>query len=171
MAIINTIIIIMKTKDWYVLYTASRSEKQVEERLKRLGIETFLPLHLSPRKWSDRIKLVEIPLFSSYIFVKTNDLILLSLLQIPGVSRIVYYDGSPATVREKEIEAIRSFLEQIKAHELTYSVSEEVLIACGPLKDISGKIKRIGKTQLLLHLEQLGITVSVALNQIIKKPS
>ncbi len=158
-----------KVENWYVLYTTSRSEKQVEQRLKQMGIETFLPLHLSPRRWSDRVKLIEVPLFSSYVFVRTHDIVLRSLLHIQGISKIVYYDGLPAIVKEKEIEAIRSFLEQAKAHELMYSVSDKVLIACGPLKDISGKIKRIGRTHLLLYLEQLGLIVSVAMDQVIKR--
>jgi len=59
--------------NWYLLYTASRAEKQVEQRIKLEGVEVFLPMHLTPRKWSDRVKMVEVPLFSSYIFVRTID--------------------------------------------------------------------------------------------------
>lgn len=154
---------------WYVLYTAARAEKQVEQRLKKNGIEVWLPLHLAPRRWSDRIKYVEMPLFSSYVFVKTTDHVLRTLVTAPGVSRIVFYNGSPAVIKEQEITAIKSFLEQAKSRELSFAIDDDVLIACGPLKDISGKIKKIGKTKILLHLEQLATTVSVSLDQVLKK--
>lgn len=156
-------------RNWYVLYTTPRAEKQVEQRLIDAGIETFLPIHISHRKWSDRIKLVEVPLFSSYIFVRTTDSVLRTLLRINGVVRIVFYCGAPAIVRAAELNAIRSFLEKAKEKELIYEIGEELLIACGPMKDISGKVKKINKTHLILHLEQLGCTVSIALNQVVKK--
>lgn len=152
-----------------MLYTSARAEKQVEGRLKTIDkVEVLLPLHLSPRKWSDRIKYVEVPLFPSYIFVKTTDHILRSLTKIQGVSRIIFHEGKPAVIREKEIKSILSFLENAQNKEISYSIDEEILIACGPLKEISGKIKRIGKKNLVLHVEQLGLTVSIALDQVKK---
>ena len=156
------------TMNWYALYTAPRAEKQVERRLILTEIETFLPLHLAQRQWSDRIKLVEVPLYPSYIFVHTNDHKVRECLGVPGVVRVVYYNGAPAIISEREIAAIQSFLEQARTKELSYSVNEEVLIACGSLKGISGKVKRIGKKWLLLHLEQIGFTVSVAIDQVKK---
>ena len=49
--------------EWYVLYTTARAEKHVELKLQAEGVETYLPLHKCPRKWSDRVKMVEMPLF------------------------------------------------------------------------------------------------------------
>lgn len=155
--------------NWYVLYTAARAEKQVEQHLKADGIEVYLPLHLSPRKWSDRVKLVEMPLFSSYIFVRTTDEILRTLVRTIGISRIVYYNGSPAIVRTNEIESIKLFVETARGKECTFGIDDDVLIACGSLKDISGKVKKIGNDHVILHIEQMGISVSIRLNQIIKK--
>jgi transcription antitermination factor NusG len=155
-------------KRWYVLYTAPRAEKKAEQRLKQNDLQTFLPLHLSPRRWSDRIKMVEVPFLPSYLFVRTTEHDLRSLVSIQGVSRIVFYNGKPAVIRDKEIKAIELFLEQARTREISYSLEEEVLIACGPLKDISGKIKRVKKKFLVLYLEQLGVTVSVGIDKIIK---
>ncbi len=156
-------------RKWYVLYTTPRAEKQVEQRLLDAGIETFLPIHITPRKWSDRVKMIEVPLFSSYIFVRTTDSVLRNLLRINGVVRIVFHSGAPAVIRDREITAIKSFLDKAKEKELIHEIGEELLIACGPMKDVSGKVKKINKTHLLLHLEQLGCTVSVAINQVVKK--
>ena len=57
---------------WYVLYTAPRAEKQVRDRINALGVECWLPLHRAPRVWSDRVKIVELPLFNSYLFTMEN---------------------------------------------------------------------------------------------------
>lgn len=154
---------------WYALYTSARAEKQVEQKIKSEGVETYLPMHMRPRKWSDRIKMVEMPLFSSYIFVRTTDEKLRTLLRITGVSRIVYYNGSPAIVRASEIEAIRKFVEQAAGRECEFGISDEVIVACGPLKDISGKIKKAGKKYLILHIEQMGLTVCIKQDQVIRK--
>jgi transcription antitermination factor NusG len=157
--------------EWYVLYTTARAEKQVELKLQAEGVETYLPLHKCPRKWSDRVKMVEMPLFSSYIFVHTTDEKLRTLIRVSGVARIVYYNGKPAVMRPKEIEAIREFVQKAAERECEFGLSEEVLVACGPLKDISGKIKKIGRKYLILHIEQMGITVCVKQNQVIRKES
>ncbi len=157
--------------EWYVLYTTARAEKHVELKLQAEGVETYLPLHKCPRKWSDRVKMVEMPLFSSYIFVYTTDEKLRTLIRVNGVARIVYYNGKPAVMRPKEIEAIREFVQKAAERECEFGLSEEVMVACGPLKDISGKIKKIGRKYLILHIEQMGITVCVKQNQVIRKES
>ena len=84
---------------WYVLYTAPRAEKQVRDRIDALGIECWLPLHRAPRVWSDRVKIVELPLFNSYLFVRCTDPELRNLTRVYGVARIVYYNGKPAARR------------------------------------------------------------------------
>ena len=153
-----------KNQNWYVLYTSPRAEKQVQNRIAALGIECWLPLHRSPRVWSDRVKIVEGPLFNSYVFVYCSDSVLRDLIYVYGVVRIVYYNGKPAIVRPKEIDAIKEFLEQASDH--TLCPGEEVEILCGAMKHISGKIKRIKKTHLLLYIEQLGATVCVKLDDV-----
>ena len=147
--------------NWYVLYTAPRAEKQVKERIDRLEVECWLPLHRTPRVWSDRVKIVEIPLFSSYIFVRCTDTVLHDLLKVYGVIRIVFYNQKPAVVRQVEVDAIREFLEQAAEHELC--PGEEVEILIGAMKHVSGKVKKVKKNHLMLYIEQLGATVCVKL--------
>lgn len=121
-------------------------------------------MHRTPRVWSDRVKMVDIPLFSSYIFVRCSDPVLRTLIQVYGVSRIVYYNGKPALVRQQEIDAIKAFLEQASEHALV--PGDEVEILCGAMKHVSGKVKKIKKNHLLLYLEQLGATVCVKLDDV-----
>ena len=156
----------MKVADktnWYVLYTSPRAEKQVKGRIDALGVECWLPLHRAPRVWSDRVKIVEVPLFNSYLFVRCTDPELRNLIRVYGVARIVYYNGKPAIVRQREIDAIKEFLEQASNH--TLCPGEEVEILCGAMKHVSGKVKK-EKNHLLLYLEQLGATVCVKMDDV-----
>lgn len=156
--------IITQDTNWYVLYTAPRAEKQVKERINMLGVECWLPLHCTPRVWSDRVKIVEIPLFSSYVFVRCTDAVLRDLLKVYGVIRIVFYNQKPAIVRQVEVDAIKEFLKQAAEHELC--AGEEVEILTGAMRHVSGKIKKIKKNHLMLYLEQLGATVCVKLTDV-----
>ena len=157
----------MLKTNWYALYTKPRAEKKVDERLQAMGITSYLPLHRMPCIWSDRVKLVDKPLFHSYIFVQCSEPELFSCLHIYGVMRIVFYSGRPAVIRRKEIDAIRSFLEQAANRELC--VGEEVEILSGALKRVSGKIQKIKKKYLLLSIEQIGATVCVDLSNVAHK--
>jgi transcription antitermination factor NusG len=149
---------------WFVLYTSPRAEKQVVERIKHLEVEAWLPLHRCPRAWSDRVKMVDVPLFHSYVFVKCAESHLYALLKVYGVARIVYYDGKPAVIRQHEIDAIQEFLVQSANHPLLVGDEAEILV--GAMKNFSGEVKKIKKTYIVLYLEQLGATVSVNLEHV-----
>ena len=94
---------------WYVLYTAPRAEKQVRDRIDALGVECWLPLHRAPRVWSDRVKIVELPLFNSYLFVRCTDPELRNLTRVYGVARIVYYNGKPPLSARRRSMPFRIF--------------------------------------------------------------
>jgi len=152
---------------WYVLYTAARAEKQVVARLEREGVETYLPLHKSKRKWSDRVKVVEMPLFSSYVFVHCPEHKLYSLNLIAGVSRTVYYLGRPAKVRQEEIDSIREFLRIAENCELI-SQGDKVEILCGSFEKRQGKVLWNDGKVASLFLEELGAKICVELSKVAK---
>ncbi len=158
----------MNKQKWYVLYTSPRAEKKVDERLKDAGYESYLPLHYAPRRWSDRVKMVEVPLFSSYIFIYTYEYNLRSLLEIQGLYRVVYHNGAPAVIRKSVIDNIKKFLELAREKEVTYGLGDEVLIACGPLKDVEGKIVRMRKGEYCLFIPELGHTVRISPDKVLK---
>ncbi|GAB1416559.1 hypothetical protein MASR2M117_19650 [Paludibacter sp.] len=155
-------------KKWYVLYTSPRAEKQVLQRLLDENIESFLPLHLSPRRWSDRIKLVETPLFSSYIFVYTIHHRLFDLVRLPGISRVIYFEGKPAVIREREIKAIRQFLEIANGKAYKIELDDEVRVSVGALKNTVGKVIKIKKKYAVLLLNELGLQAQVRLDELVK---
>ena len=92
---------------WYVLQTLPRCEKKVLSLLRQKGYECFSPTYQEKRRWSDRVVIKELPLFSSYVFCRFNSSVLGRALVTPGVMRIVAFGGRPAEVPEEEIEALQ----------------------------------------------------------------
>ena len=152
--------------NWFVLYTAPRMEKKLAERLTDMGITCFLPLHKAPRKWSDRVKMVEVPLFPSYLFVQAHPGALYDILKIPGAIRFVWFEGKPAIMQKGEIEAIRKFLVYAEGKECRYEIDEELKISFGPLTDKVGKLKKIHGKYLVLMLEKTGLQVMVEIDKV-----
>ncbi|ERM82044.1 antitermination factor NusG [Rhodonellum psychrophilum GCM71 = DSM 17998] len=132
----------MGDQQWFVMYTTSRTEKKVEQRLREKGIEVFLPIVEELRQWSDRKKKVQKALFSGYIFVKTTKANLWESLQVPGAVKFVNFSGDHATVRDREIEAIRRIVETGVAVETDndeIQKGEQVKILGGPLQGMEGE--------------------------------
>ncbi|MFA6770674.1 MAG: UpxY family transcription antiterminator, partial [Bacteroidales bacterium] len=150
---------------WYALYTSARAEKKVEERLKMMDVETFLPLHKVKRKWSDRIKIVEAPLFTSYIFVNCSEHQVRELPLVYGIAQVVYYLNKPAVIRDKEIEAIKEFLVIAEGKKIITS-GDEVEILSGPFKSKTGKVLHITSNKAKLVLKEIGLNVSVSLEEV-----
>src|SRR5436305_5342815 len=97
---------------WYAKYTHPRWKKKVNGVLLQKGIESYCPLNKVRRKWSDRIKTIEEPLFKSYVFVKVEEEERASIRMTSGVVNFVYWNGKPAIIKEKEIQTIRRFLDE-----------------------------------------------------------
>jgi transcription antitermination factor NusG len=144
---------------WNVLYTTPRAEKKVYDRLIEMGVETYLPLYKTIRQWSDRKKKVEVPLFNSYIFVRSPEKQRFEILSVYGVVRYLYYLGKPAIIRQKEIDGIRRFLNQSEGYKISVEVGDKVQIASGVMEGVFGEVVRIGKDKLVLQIEQLGMNL------------
>src|SRR5690606_23980464 len=92
---------------WRVFYTRSRAEKRCAERLEDDGVEVPLPLRRVTRRWSDREKVVEEPLFRGYVFARVDEAERLRALQTDGVVRCLHVGGRPAEMRPEEVERLR----------------------------------------------------------------
>ena len=149
----------INNEPWNVLYTTPRAEKKVYDRLMELGIETYLPLYKTIRQWSDRKKKVEVPLFNSYIFVRSPEKQRFEILSVYGVVRYLYYLGKPAIIRQKEIDGIRRFLNQTEGYKITVEVGDKVEISSGVMEGVFGEVIRVGKDKLVLQIEQLGMNL------------
>jgi len=133
----------MEELKWYVMYTASRSEKKVAERLTENGVEVYLPMVEELRQWSDRKKKVQKALFNGYLFVKTRRNQLWECLQVPGAVKFVHFSGTHATVRDEVLDMIRRIVETGVAIETDGSdiaPGEKVNVIGGPLQNMTGEV-------------------------------
>src|SRR5580692_3013009 len=92
---------------WYAIYTRHRHEKTVAQILTSKGLEIFLPLYAAAHRWKDRTKLVSLPLFPCYVFLKGGLNRRLDIVTTPGFFALVSNGDQPAAIPSHEIETIR----------------------------------------------------------------
>tara|TARA_B100001093_G_scaffold460542_1_gene474425 strand:+ start:4652 stop:5152 length:501 start_codon:yes stop_codon:yes gene_type:complete len=154
---------------WNVLYTKSKAEKKVFERLSDLGIDVYCPCQRILKKWSDRKKWVDEPVFKSYIFVKSPDSESqkLQILNTPGVVRFLYWLGQPAQVRQVEIDEIRSFLgEHQSVESVSFDVGLKLNVKQGVLKGSEGVVVYQTKNEVVLRVDRLGMSLVARLPKV-----
>lgn len=147
------------SRKWLAVYSRPRWEKKVTQLLKEKGFECYCPLNKVRRKWSDRVKLVEEPLFKSYVFVKVTDEDRTAVRMTRGVVNFVYWDGKPAVIREKEINAIKRFLdehENVEVHPANLETRQRVKITSGPLMDQEGEVLELQHKTAKVAIDSLG---------------
>lgn len=147
------------TRKWLAVYTRPRWEKKVNQLLAEKGLESYCPLNKVRRKWSDRIKIVEEPLFKSYVFVKVCDEEWAAVRMTTGAINFVYWNGKPAVVKEREINAIRRFLneyDEVEARPADIQVNERVRITNGTLMDHEGKVLDVRHKTAKVAIDSLG---------------
>jgi transcription antitermination factor NusG len=129
---------------WYAAYTCANHEKRVAEQLDQRSIELFLPRYETVRCWKDRRVRLQLPLFPGYVFVRIALRDRLPVLQIPGVVRLVGFNGLPTAIPEGEVEALREALaRQLRAEPHPYlTVGRRVRISSGPLAGLEGILER-----------------------------
>lgn len=123
------------------------------------GIESYCPLNKVRRKWSDRIKLIEEPLFKSYVFVKINEEEKTEVRMTNGVVNFVYWNGKPALIKDKEILVIKRFLddyEDVEVRKIDFEPDERVLITAGPMMEKEGKIIEVKNKVAKVCIDSLG---------------
>jgi transcription antitermination factor NusG len=153
---------------WYVVYTKPRWEKKAYHLLIAAGIEAYCPLNKKKKKWSDRIKWVEEPLFKSYIFVKVADDQRSEVRMVDGVVNYVYWLGKPAIVKEKEIETIRKFLndyEEVQALPIDLSADTPVTIRQGIFMDREAKVLKVINNKVRVIIESIGYSLVATVNR------
>lgn len=147
------------SRKWLAIYTRPRWEKKVDQLLKEKGLESYCPLNKVRRKWSDRIKVVEEPLFKSYVFVRVNDADRTNVRMTTGAINFVYWNGKPAVIREREINAIKRFLneyENVEARPMDIKVSQRVRVTNGTLMDLEGKVLAVRHKTVKVAIDSLG---------------
>ena len=147
---------------WNVIYTKSRSEKKVEERLKNIGIEAYCPVRTEVKFWSDRKKSILVPVLPSMVLVKIEKNKRNQVFDIPGVVRYMFWLKKHAVVRDSEVDSLKLLLKSnniIEQNVASYNVGDEIKISS--FEDQLGIIKKISKNQIWVVLKQLGYVIKL----------
>jgi len=153
---------------WFVLQVMPRHEKSVDKILEYRGCTHFLPTYRVRRRWSDRVRFVEQPLFPGYVFCRSQGNLMEVIRSAPGIICIVAFGGRPHPVPDKEIEA----LQKIVRGEREYCASpylnmgRKVQVISGPLTGVSGTIMQFkNRDRLVISLDVIMKSVSVEIDQ------
>jgi transcription antitermination factor NusG len=150
---------------WHALYIRPRWEKRVDIDLREQGYEVYLPMTRVKRKWSDRMKWVDLPLFSGYVFVRVSRREYDQVLKHPAVLRYIAFGGKASVVPGSQIEAIRRALGQGIDFEVTSKIfkpGQVVDVTAGPMTGCSGEIIRYaGSKSLLVRVGETGLNLLV----------
>ncbi|MCU1241312.1 MAG: transcriptional activator RfaH [Candidatus Acidoferrum typicum] len=152
---------------WFALQVRMRHETGVADHLQGKGYEWFLPLYKAQRRWSDRVKEVQAPLFPGYLFCRFNPHDRLPILKTPGVTQIVGYNHVPVPVDEQEIQAIRTLVASgVSNFPCPYlEVGSKVRIEAGALRGLEGILMDLkGKRRLVLSITLLQRSVAVEID-------
>ena len=122
------------------------------------GYEAYCPMNRTRKKWSDRMKWVEEPLFKSYIFVRLAEEELTKARMFNGVVNFVYWLGKPAVIKDKEIEIIRKFLNEYKEVQvirLDLKKDEQIIIQRGAFMNKAARVVKVFNNKVQVIIESL----------------
>jgi len=160
---------IPKQTAWYALYTRHQHEKSVAGSLSSRGFEVFLPLYQQVRKWSDRRKRLQLPLFPCYVFVRSNLARKADILVTYGVHGFVGFHNAPVPIPQTEMEDLRRVIElaEIEPHPfLRYG--DWVRVKSGPFEGVEGfLVRRKNQTRLVLSVEVLQKSASMEIDAVL----
>ncbi len=155
--------------NWYAIYTKSRSEKLVFDRLLEQNIEAFLPLQKKLRQWSDRKKWVEVPYINSYVFVKVSEKEYYDVLNTQGAVRYITFEGKAASIPEWQIEAMKKVISSDQAFYFSnqyFRKGDKINIDVGTLAGYTGEVvhNSEGKKKVLIRIDQIGYSLVVEMD-------
>ena len=149
--------------DWFALRVAPHHERRAGAALERQGVESYVPLYTERRRWSDRYKQVELPLFPGYLFSRLPAPSLDAVLALPGILHVLPSNLDPLPVDAAEVDLVR----RLCAAGRSISPSEwrpgdRVTVRTGPLAGASGTVAREkDQTHLIVSFPLFGRTVAV----------
>ena len=142
---------------WYLIYTKPHQERKVANQLSEMNIQSYLPLKLERRKWSDRIKIIHSPIFPSYVFVQLKSVQeFFDGLSAEGSCCYVKFGNEAARMREDEIEAIRMIEtngENIEIADNSFQIGQHLVIQHGPLNGFPCEVIQYkGRKRILVRV-------------------
>jgi len=152
------------TQPWYAIYTRHQHEKVISQILRAKGLDVFLPLYNSTRRWKDRIVHLSLPLFPCYLFLRGMEQRRLDVVTTPGIVSVLSVNGEPAVIPESEIEAVRKAIEwgnRVEPHPFL-RCGDRVRVIAGPLEGLEGiLVRKKNLFRLVLSVELLERSAAV----------
>jgi len=153
----------LNSASWYAIYTKPRHEKFIEKKLIEKGIEAYTPKIKINRKWSDRIKIIEEPVFKNYCFAKFYLRDKLKILSCDGVIDLVHFNSYYIPIEESIINSFKILFENnIKLDPCPYlKEGDKVVVKRGPLKGLEGYIieKRNRNSTIVISVDAICASV------------
>ncbi len=155
----------MSDYHWFAAYTLPRYEKKAKVQLDKQGIVNWLPLQRIRRRWSDRWKWVEEPVFRSYLFVYISEREYFQTLNSYGIIRFVAFNGQPVRVPENQMDFLRRMLDtgyELETGDMNLEPGDKVEVLTGPLAGRQGVlVSRAGDKKFRVDLDFLGQSVYI----------
>jgi transcription antitermination factor NusG len=150
---------------WFGIHVKSRCEYRAYDDLNRRGFETFLPLRMEKRRWSDRIATVQTPLFPGYLFCKFSPLDRFRVLNATGVAQIIGSGKAPVPISESEIQSVQTLItSKMFLSPWPYlQVGQLIHIDDGPLAGVEGVVVHAedGKSRIIVSVTMFLRSVAV----------
>ena len=156
------------TAEWFALTVRHQHEKQIAQALRQKGLKELLPLYRCRRRWSDRTKELELPLFPSYVFCCFPFEERLAVLTTPGVYSIVGFGGRPTPVSSQEIVNIQAILASgLQAEPWPHLKAGDIVsIDDGPLRGVQGVlVQSKDGCRVVVSVELLQRSIAVQLDR------
>jgi transcription antitermination factor NusG len=149
---------------WFAVYTRYKREKVVAAWLEEQGIEQYLPLQRLKRYYTSKVKQVELPLISCYIFVKITKQQYVPVLETPEVVRFVHFRRNLIAIPNAEIEIMRRIVGdssiEVVAEPSSFHPGSEVEIIGGQLTGLKGiLLEQRSDKNFVIELESLGYSL------------
>jgi transcription antitermination factor NusG len=157
-----------RPENWYAIYTCPRHEKFVAEQIEQRSFPCFLPMYRSVRRWKDRRKELELALFPGYVFVRMALASKLLVLQLPGVVRLVSFNGQPAALPIAEMEALQArWSSELKVEpHPNLCTGRRVRVHSGPMQGLEGIIvRRKDRCRVIFSIDLIMRSVAVEVDE------
>lgn len=159
--------------EWFALLVKPQHERAVTEQLRTRSVEAYVPLYRSRRHWSDRVKEIEFPLFSRYVFCRFNFEERAKILNLPSVVSLVGFGRTPCPVSQEEIDRLKALVSSgLRVLPWPFMrVGERVRISHGPLTGVEGMlVKEKAAYRVVVNVDLLQRAVAVEIDRDVVEP-
>jgi len=158
---------------WFAVHVRTRHETAIAGFLEAKGYQQFVPLYKAKKRWSDRVKVLDAPLFPGYLFCRFDPQHRLPILKTPGVIQIIGYNRIPTPIDEMELNAIRTVIASgLQTQPWPFlAVGERVRIESGSLRGLDGIVVKMKENhRLVLSVSLLRRSVAVEIDSALVEP-